>query len=74
MISDWGPLPRQTRIKRAGTGRPYHIHYRALVDAEYTDARRSLDADTHGLWRTLVHQSRNSFMPMQIPAYIGSLA
>jgi hypothetical protein len=36
----------------------YHIHYRALVDAEYRDARRSLDADTHGLWRTLVHHEQ----------------
>jgi hypothetical protein len=33
----------------------YHIYYRALVEAEYSDARRSLDTGTTGPWKTLVH-------------------
>lgn len=36
----------------------YHIYYRALVEAEYSDARRSLDTDTTDPWKTLVHHEQ----------------
>jgi hypothetical protein len=36
----------------------YHIYYRALVEAEYSDAGQSLDTDSAGLRKTLVQHEQ----------------